>query len=227
MKHLDLGFCSRISNKILRAGKFYLKELVCLIFNNCENITDSGIIEITSSCTNLKVLELEDCKELTDKSLKCIAANCNQLNAMNLNCISNITDEGIISLCDSCPELEILEIKDAFRVTNKAFETIARKLCYLIFLNLNCCPQLNNQSLEKIVRKCRRLKIVDIRWKCIELTETGIKRSFKANPYLEKLYTKKYTNEEPYEEYFRNECRNVKTMIYQSKNLYFKCFTMD
>ena len=227
--HFDVSFCSNITDISLYEKLWHLNNLECLILANCQKITNDGIKHVTSSSTKLKVIVLEDCKNLTDQSLSSIASNCKDLSILNLNCISNITNNGILSICNGCPKLEILETKDAFRLTNIAFEAISQCLLNLVFLNLNCCKQLSDGSLQSIVRNCVQLRVLDIRWKCNELTKTGIKFAIAKNRFLKRLYFANVNEDTKNvdEEHFRNECRKVKTMIYQSKQLYFKCFTMD
>ena len=229
IQHFDVSFCSNITDVSLYEKLWHLNNLECLFLNNCQNITDNGIRHVTSSSTKLKVIVLEDCTNLTDQSLSSIALNCKDLNVLNLNCISNITNNGILSVCNGCQNLELLEAKDAFRLTEIAFEAISQCLLNLVFLNLNFCKQLSDSSLESIVSNCVQLRFFDIRWQCRELTKTGIKSAIAKNRFLKRLYFSK-VNENTMnvdEEHFRNECRKVKTMIYQSKQLYFKCFTMD
>ena len=63
----------------------------------------------------------------------------------------------------------------------------------------------------------------------LPLTRSGIDMAVLKNPHLKILCQGKMNenSNDINDEKFRNECRKVKTMIYQSKQLYFKCFTMD
>lgn len=223
LKYLDLSFCNGVTDTCLATTSSNFRSLTCLVLNHCKDLTDIGILHLSSLCTGLKAIEVEDCKKLSDESMISISTYCKSLDILNVNCISNITDKGILSICNGCLGIKVFELKDLNRITNTGFRALS-KCKEIIALNLNCCPQLNDETLKDVVLNCRKLKILDIRWKCFGLTKLGIKTAVENNLYLKKIYQ---DGRRPGETVlFENSYRNIKHNVFQSINPYLKCFPL-
>ena len=70
-----------------------------------DQLTDAGIIALTSSCQQLKSLVF-DSGGVTDASIAAIAANCMHLSELKIDCVK-VTDGALAALVERLPELKI------------------------------------------------------------------------------------------------------------------------
>lgn len=94
------------------------KFLVEIGLGKCKGVTDKGILELVSGCSNLKILNLTCCSDITDSAIMAIAESCEKLVCLKLECCNLLTDMSFYSLGSFCFILEELDLTDCSGVND-------------------------------------------------------------------------------------------------------------
>ncbi|KAG9139459.1 hypothetical protein Leryth_020703 [Lithospermum erythrorhizon] len=153
--------------------------LVSLNLNGCQNISDSGIEDITSICPRLERFSIKGNLRVTDLSIESLAKNCKFITALNLTGCQNITDDSLVTIgnvyhvleslvitrCDhvtdagviavavGCTQLKFLSLFGIPGVTDRCLETLSEiSADTLTSLDVDCCIGIERQSQEELLR---------------------------------------------------------------------------
>ncbi|XP_013411634.1 F-box/LRR-repeat protein 2-like [Lingula anatina] len=119
---------------IVRYGKDKLEDLD---LSWCENITEDGLNEIATACSQLRSLTLRRCPA-TANTLKLLSENCPLLTSLNLSGIGSMNEDVVIS-CHWVTRLDLLEQLDLswnLWVTNDGVSTVLQSCIFLRHLSL-------------------------------------------------------------------------------------------
>ncbi|KAL6141562.1 hypothetical protein ACLB2K_059850 [Fragaria x ananassa] len=208
VKQINLEFAQDIEDKHLQIIKIKcldsLQDLEVLNLNSCQKISDKGVEDITSACTNLKVfsiywnvrvtdtgithlvknckyiidLNISGCKKLSDKSLQLVAQTYPELEMLNLTRCVKLTDFGLQQILNSCSSLQSLNLYALSSFTDEAYKRISL-LARLKFLDLCGAQNLSDEGLSCIAR-CNGLLSLSLTWKlklpnsCVRVTDVGV-----------------------------------------------------
>ncbi|KAK9921415.1 hypothetical protein M0R45_029925 [Rubus argutus] len=185
LTHLDLGYCSSITDQTLEAvgsassisilnlqgcslitdcGLSFLANGSCsktikeLVLAECDRITDLGVSLLKQMCC-LEELNLCDCgPKVTDIGGVEIAA-IHALKKLDLSWLVNVSDPTIVALAENCLNLEALDLTGCELVTGagiRAFSSHIRLKC----LVLCSCFGFGQSDVTHIVLECRSLKSI-------------------------------------------------------------------
>lgn len=185
LAHLDLGYCSSVSDQTLEAvgsassisilnlqgcslitdcGLSFLANGSCsktmkeLVLAECDRITDLGVSFLKQMCC-LEELNLCDCgPKVTDIGGVAIAA-IHTLKKLDLSWLVNVSDPTIVALAENCLNLELLDLTGCELVTGtgiRAFSSHIRLKC----LVLCSCFGFGQSDVTHIVLGCRSLKSI-------------------------------------------------------------------
>lgn len=96
------------------------KHLFSLSLKNCRILQDVHLLQILTSCENLKKLSLEGCSMLTDEIISRIGVYCEGMVALDLRNCSSLSDEGVVSLATRLSKCRDLAIDGCYKLTDKA-----------------------------------------------------------------------------------------------------------
>ncbi|KAL6133807.1 hypothetical protein ACLB2K_066040 [Fragaria x ananassa] len=217
VKQINLEFAQDIEDKHLQIIKNKcldsLQDLEVLNLNSCQKISDKGVEDITSACTNLKVfsiywnvrvtdtgithlvknckyiidLNISGCKKLSDKSLQLVAQTYPELEVLNLTRCVKLTDFGLQQILNSCSSLQSLNLYALSSFTDEAYKRISL-LAHLKFLDLCGAQNLSDEGLSCKAR-CNGLLSLSLTW-CVRVTDVGviaIAESCTSLEYLRKI----------------------------------------
>lgn len=160
LTHLDLGRCSRITDRALEA----ISCATCLRVLNlqcCWLITDAGLAMLVNGCTawTLRKLILSECERITDRGLSWLQQMC-CLEELNLaECGPAVTDIGGAAVA-AIPNLKRLKLSWLINITDVTLTAIVQHCQKLTMLDLTgceyitgegVCSLLNQESLEELV----------------------------------------------------------------------------
>lgn len=134
IKSLDLSKNETINNVVLESISNTCSQLNLLIVNECDNITNEGVIKIVRKCRRLKSLGISNCIGITNNVL---------------NTISNFGKK-----------IEALDISGLENMTKRWIQILERKNKQLKVLDLTDCNQLDDNLLENFMRNSNTLKVI-------------------------------------------------------------------
>jgi F-box/leucine-rich repeat protein 2/20 len=151
---LNISLCDNVTESSLAsiAGSIVGLQLKVLICGGSHknDITDTGLISIAKTCSQLEVLDINYCQLITDISLESIAEGCPMLKSLSMEG-APITDAGVKSIAEGCPMLNTLEIGDCRYTGDSGLESIS-KLTYLRRLNLEGCNDISDEGISYLNR---------------------------------------------------------------------------
>lgn len=90
MNHLDVGYCSFLTDVSLLALTTHCIQLHTLKIDKCTLMKDEGICFVVEQLPNLSTLDIAFCELLTDKSAHLILSN-KTLIDVNVNNVDNMS----------------------------------------------------------------------------------------------------------------------------------------
>lgn len=134
---IDLSFhFPKITNEVISAiGKRSNLSLTSITLRNCSKISDAAILELISTCKNLRSIDLTYCPNVCDASLFGMAFHCNQLCSLTMKYNELITNKGVYEICVNCPNIQYLDMSHTPETTTDCLPFIAFYLTHLRSLN--------------------------------------------------------------------------------------------
>ena len=139
LSHLEVNYCSGVSDKSLIALGQNSKELLHLNLAGCGKITDYGIEFLSKGCWKLKHLDLSACFRITDNSVISIANYLKRLEELFIRNCDSVTDDSIIYLSKSNEDLRVLDLSSLDYLTILSIDALAANCQKLTTLNADSC----------------------------------------------------------------------------------------
>jgi hypothetical protein len=183
LEDLVVKFCYNITDAAFRVVR--LPKLTHLELDECFEISDAGLIELSRQCTALKSLRICG-TSITDAAVSAAARNCPDIEDLWAEG-AGITDESIKLLAMHCAHLTHLNIDDT-GVTVASVLAIARRAPNLESLYVdapNCI--LTDEALYALGRGCKKLECLffNATKSKAHITRAAIDALMAANPKLE------------------------------------------
>ncbi|XP_041366646.1 SCF E3 ubiquitin ligase complex F-box protein grrA-like [Gigantopelta aegis] len=114
LKHLYLGFCSKIANDSIKQIAKHCPDLSKLMLQGCYLITDSSIELLVKSCHNLQVLDISGTTiqtvRFTNAAFFAIGKYCKSLRSLKTYRNKEMTLDAIEAILKGCPDLDSIEL---------------------------------------------------------------------------------------------------------------------
>ncbi|XP_063822148.1 F-box/LRR-repeat protein 14-like [Ostrinia nubilalis] len=162
-------------------------KLETLIVHSCDQLTNNGILALTTHQTSLVSLDLGLCSRVTDQSLVYICQNLKNLECLDIQRCRAVTDLGAIEL-RKLKKLNSLNIAQCDLITKVGFE---KGICHevnneLQDLNISAL-NLDQETLIMISEKLPKLKFLDISFCLNGVTDKSIQVILKNQIRLKTL----------------------------------------
>jgi hypothetical protein len=157
---------SRKNQRVILQNFEICDTLTSLNLSSCHEISYEGLLCITSSFSNLKILILEGCHGITNKCLELFSSNQtseqfkNNLQVLNVRHCKKISCAGVKHLT-ALKNLQILNLADNEKVSIDSMRYIGQSLHQLTQLNIRNNVKITCSAL-KFLNRCTQLKIIDI-----------------------------------------------------------------
>lgn len=152
-----------------------LPSLQVLDVSGCRKLTDTGLIVIAQSCSNLRGLHLCGCKLVTDELLLALSRNCPRLEELGLSGCHNVTDSGLSTLVNGCRRLRFLDLSKCSMIGDEGVSQIARSSSSsLRTLKLMDCLNVSEQSIYALANSCESLETL-VLGGCRNVSEESVK----------------------------------------------------
>jgi len=208
LRTLVLFGCYGITNSAVTSLS-KCSKLEKLSVGGCKNITDYGILPISTNCTNLQSLDLFSTKigdttlqnfpispglhvlelardTITDVSVLEIANKFRNLRQLSLFCCTDVSSEAVKKLFKELVNLQILDLSECAKIDDSAFDI---DLPNFESLNLMRIFNITDKTIFQICNFCSNLKNLNLRT-CNKLTEKSIAFLPKACPRLRTVNVK-------------------------------------
>uniref|UniRef100_A0A5B7AM40 Putative EIN3-binding F-box protein 1-like n=1 Tax=Davidia involucrata TaxID=16924 RepID=A0A5B7AM40_DAVIN len=176
LESLQLEECNRITQSgILGALSNCGSKLKSLSLVKCMGIKDLALeTPILSPCNSLRSLSIRFCPGFGSASLAMVGKLCPQLHHIDLSGLYGITDAGLLPLLESCEAgLVKVNLSGCLNLTDKVVLATARLHGgTLELLNLDGCRKITDASLVAIADNCSLLNDLDVS-RC-SITDSGI-----------------------------------------------------
>ena len=167
---LNLSYAGAGDNEISDGGVIALAQkctalktlLLCGI-----PVTDAALLAVAEHCPELQVLTVDDCEDISDTGVIALVQRCAALKSLDLE-NTCVTDDAVSAAAKNCPYLEALYLGTCegsdFRrnVTDNALRTIAKYLPKLQVLHLDDRSCVSDAGVIELVRSCTALKTLDV-----------------------------------------------------------------
>lgn len=137
----------------LRLHKFHLSQ--------CDQLTNTGLIALAESQTDLEVLDLSSCSRVTDQSVIYFARNLKSLKILRLKLCRAITDLSIAELAN-LSHLEELDVSGC-EVTGQGIEKLfAQRNEIIKRIHFGALSNIHETSVIRLVEMCPRLTVLNL-----------------------------------------------------------------
>jgi CRP-like cAMP-binding protein len=126
-------------------------HLVSLILNDCWEVDDLSLEQVSTNCSNLVRVALQNCRKVTDVGLASIA-RMNSIEYLNLTHCSKIKGTGFTA--NSLNKLRSLNISYC-PITDRNLEKLVQNTPELETIQMNRCARITDYGLFLIARYCR------------------------------------------------------------------------
>ncbi|XP_077863039.1 uncharacterized protein LOC144345570 [Saccoglossus kowalevskii] len=161
-----------IGDKALRSVAMNCPRLEKLNVSCCLRITDIGLIDVATHCSQLLYLNIsgsqsnEDTHQTsshiqgnaTDVAVQEIASHCPRLTYFNVSSCPSISDLGLVAIAEHCQNIRHLEISNCIAVTDKSVYSLVEHCKHLERFQASECVQLTSQCINALVKCCPKLK---------------------------------------------------------------------
>ncbi|KAL0901500.1 hypothetical protein ABMA27_006739 [Loxostege sticticalis] len=162
-------------------------KLEGLEVHSCDQLTNTGILALTTHQTSLKELDIGLCSRVTDQSLVHICKNLTNLEHLNIQRCRAVTDLGIAEL-KNLNKLKSLNISQCELITKDGIENGICGNENNVLENLDIHSlNLDQTALITISEKLPKLRSLDISYCFNAVTDTSIQVIFKNQTDLQSL----------------------------------------
>ncbi|OVA07797.1 F-box domain [Macleaya cordata] len=175
LESLQLEECNSITQSGVLIALSNCGKLKSLNLVKCLGIKDIvSRLTLPSSCESLRSLSILNCPGFSNASLALVGKICPQLQYVDLSGLCAITDSGILPLLQSCKAgLVKVNLSGCMNLTDTVISALAKLHGETLqLLNLDGCRKISNASLVAIAENCSLLKELDVS-KCA-ITDFGI-----------------------------------------------------
>lgn len=165
LEWLEIYMCP----KLLPPTQLLHNSLRSLVITGSKILDDSLLIEVSTKCPNLQVVDLRACEGITDYGVHALATSCVQLVSVNLGRKKRghlITDHSISTLVCNNRKLQTVGLAGCY-ITDKSLWELAMNCGGSVErLSLNNCPYISNQLLPVILHHdlMPKLSVLEIRF---------------------------------------------------------------
>ena len=115
----------KISNLALISLGISNRGLETIIINECDHVSDNGVVALTKGCSGILALGLSRLK-ITDIAISAVTNSCKRLRFLNLGRCRNISDSSIKNVAIGLPQLQVLRLERCISLTADAMSAIAK-----------------------------------------------------------------------------------------------------
>lgn len=162
LRSINVSYCvHQVTDQVLEclSGCLQLRDAN---FTDCVNVTDHGLLLLTSKCTttsnplsrSLRTVSLYNCKRITDAGLHSLA-RCPDLCSLDIFNCALVTDSPFRDLASNCLNLSAISLRRCTNITGKCLRELAT-LAQLQVLDVSFCSRLDGEALMHLCR-CPRL----------------------------------------------------------------------
>jgi hypothetical protein len=203
LEHLNLTYCSDITDKSLIAIANHCPKLTSIILWGCYNITDVGLEALANGCPSINTLNLKCCKKVSNQGvfslsklrdleslnltynrsissygLEVLLPHLTKLRSLTLSFCSNLDDAALVTIAKYSPQIRSLDLTQC-NITDQGLALLAGGCTSITHLNLSCCELISDAGLQQLVQKCNELRSLCVE-DCSRLTG-GFISAFAAN----------------------------------------------
>lgn len=176
LESLQLEECNRITQiGILNALSSSRSKLKSVSLVKCMGIKDlSAEFPILSPCESLRCLSIRSCPGFGSTSLAMVGKLCPQLHHLDLSGLCGITDAGLLPLLECCEAgLGKVNLSECSNLTDEVVWALAKLHGETLeVLNLDGCYKITDASLAALADNCLLLNDLDLS-KC-SITDSGV-----------------------------------------------------
>lgn len=170
--------------KLIEIPDLRLKKLHLV---SCDQLTNTGLIAVATSQTDLVHLDLSSCVRVTDQSVVCFAKHLKDLKVLRLKLCRAVTDLSIAEL-SSLPKLEELDVSGCEYVTGQGLEKIfTEKNTSLRRIHLGALSNIHEASVIKLVEMCPNLTVLNLTSSRSGVTNKAAQEIFVRAVHLQEL----------------------------------------
>ncbi|XVE62090.1 hypothetical protein DITRI_Ditri06bG0091700 [Diplodiscus trichospermus] len=137
-----------------------------------DNEIDDRGLKYISRCSKLSNLKLGICLNITDEGLIYISSGCSKLLELDLYRSAGITDFGILAIAQGCPGLEMINIAYCKDISDRSLLSLS-KCSRLKTLETRGCSLITSFGLAAIAVGCKELTKLDVK-KCQNIDDAGM-----------------------------------------------------
>ena len=132
LRSINLSYCAhQVTDQVLECLSGCL-ELCDVNFTDCVNVTDHGLLLLTSKCTttsnpfsrSLRKVSLYNCKRITDVGLHSLA-RCQDLCSLDIFNCALVSDLPFRDLTSNCLNLSAISLRRCANITGKCLQELA------------------------------------------------------------------------------------------------------
>jgi len=153
LKKINIGSCLKIADydRIFEEIAAYCPNIESIDVWRAKTLTYRGIRFLTTSCKNVKHLDLGWCNGVTS-STRCfhLVAKLHKLRRLLVTANRTICDDDVTMIADNCPHLQQLDILGTRLVTRRSIDHLLLKTSNLTFLDLSYCHAFNRSTVQQL-----------------------------------------------------------------------------
>ncbi|CAH9103004.1 unnamed protein product [Cuscuta epithymum] len=176
LEKLQLEECNRITQTGILYAVSNCRKLKSLCVVKCMAMKDIIAPEtvVLAPCETLKSLSIRNCPGFGSTSLARVGKLCPQLHHLDLSGLYGITDTALLPLLESCKAgLVKVNLTECLNLTDEVVVALARLHGQTLeVLNLDGCRKVTDASMEAVAENCIFLNDLDVS-KC-SITDSGV-----------------------------------------------------
>ncbi|KAJ8772019.1 hypothetical protein K2173_027196 [Erythroxylum novogranatense] len=160
LEELDLTDCCGVSDR----GLEYVSKcsrLLCLKLGLCTNVSNKGLLHMSTNCSMLLELDLYRCKGIADDGLAALASGCKKLKKLNLSYCDKVTDIGMVYI-SHMGVLSDLEMRGLTEISSAGLTELAARCKSLTTLDLKHCKKINDLGFLALAYYLQNLRQVNL-----------------------------------------------------------------
>ena len=163
-------------------------QLTSIDVSYSESVTDFGLLSVALRCPGLRSLNIHSCPNITNDGLHDLATRCTQLEYLDMGGC-NIGDHGLATVARFCPQIGTLLLRSCWLVGDFGLQSLGihSLLDNLRTLDLSNCESITGAGLASLVQAgTPRLTQLNLEW-CENLTDAGLVSLAQCCPALSLL----------------------------------------